>query len=337
MRYVRKHHSTVEEILQNLDSTPKDSRMLLPARIPSVAVLLSTYNGEAYLETQLDSLADQQSVKIDVFARDDGSADGTIEILRSYGHRWPALAAISSSKNLRPAASFLTLLATVPNTFDYYAFCDQDDVWLPEKLLYATEKLSAFPDMEPSLYCAEATCVDHHLASLGQTSIRGTGRFDELMFANIACGNTLVMNNAGAMLVRSRTPERAVIMHDWWCALVVSAFGRIVCDARPTVLYRQHQGNTQGTAPGRIAGLLVQLRSFLRDPRAFYPIRAQTAEFLRLYGDQLNSADRKLVEALVQSRRSLAARILYAAFGRIPRSDLWGALGTRLLIVAGLY
>lgn len=306
-------------------------------RIPSVAVLLSTYNGEAYLTAQLDSLAVQKFVNVEVFARDDGSTDGTVEILRSYGYRWPALAEITSGMNLRPAASFLDLLATAPDTFDYYSFCDQDDVWLPEKLSYATEKLSALFDMEPGLYCAEATCVDHHLKPLGQTSIRGTGRFDELVFANIACGNTLTMNRTAAMLVRSRAPDRAVIMHDWWCALVVSAFGRIVCDARPTVLYRQHQDNTQGAAPGRVSGLLVQLRAFLRDPRGFYPIHAQTAEFLRLYGDQLNSADRKLVVALVRSRRSLVARIFYAASGRIPRSDLWGALGTRLLIAAGLY
>lgn len=311
--------------------------MPLTTRIPSVAVLLSTYNGEAYLAAQLDSLANQQFVSVEVFARDDGSTDGTIGILRSYGYRWPALATINSVKNLRPAASFLKLLATVPDTFDYYSFCDQDDVWMPEKLSYATEKLSAFPDTEPGLYCAEVTCVDHDLTPLGQTSIRGTGRFGELIFANIVSGNTLVMNNAAAILVRSRTPERAVIMHDWWCALVVSAFGHIVCDVRPMVLYRQHQGNALGAAPGRIPGLLFQLRVFLRDPRGFYPIRAQAAELLRLYGDGLRPADRKLADALVRSCRSLTARIGYAAFGQVPRSDILGALGTRFLIAVGWY
>lgn len=329
--------SIAKAALRRIDSPLKDPNMALATHIPSVAVLISTYNGEAYLSAQLDSLALQKSVNVEVFVRDDGSTDKTIEILRDYAHRWPALGAIVSGKNLRPATSFLTLLADVPDNFDYYAFCDQDDVWLPEKLSYATEKLSVLPDMEPGLYCAEVTCVDHNLTPLGQTSIRGTGRFDELIFANIVSGNTLVMNNAAAMLVRSRTPEHAVIMHDWWCALVVSAFGRVVCDARPTVLYRQHQGNALGAAPGRIPGLLFQLKVFLRDPRGFYPIRAQTAELLRLYGDGLRPTDRKLAGALVDSCRSSTARILYAIFGRIPRSDLFGSLGTRILIAVGWY
>lgn len=304
---------------------------------PSVAVLISTYNGETYLAAQLDSLAEQYSVDVEVFVRDDGSTDRTIEILRGYAHLWPALGTLVAGKNLRPAASFLTLLASVPITFDYYSFCDQDDIWLPQKLSSAVEKLSALPAEEPCLYCAEATIVDLDLKPLGQTTIRGTGRFDETVFANTVCGNTLVMNNAAALLVRSRSPNRSVIMHDWWCALVVSAFGHIVCDTRPMALYRQHQGNTLGTAPGRIPGLLVQLRAFLRDPQSFYPIHAQTTEFLRLFSDRLGPADRKLAEALVASRGSLTARVRYATFGRIPRSDLWGALGTRFLIAAGWY
>ncbi len=189
----------------------------------------------------------------------------------------------------------------------------------------------------PGLYCSLATCVNNELEPLGPLSFRGTGDFEHMMFASIVLGATAVMNKSAANLVRSRTPGAAVIMHDWWCALVVSAFGTLVADPRETMLYRQHQSNTQGTAPGRIAGLIVQLKAFLRNPRAFYPIHGQVAEFLRLYGDQLGPAARKPAEALVRSRRSMAARLAYAAFGRIPRSDVWGAVGTRILIGVGLY
>jgi glycosyltransferase involved in cell wall biosynthesis len=305
--------------------------------VPRVAVLLSTYNGEQYLAAQLDSLASQELVSVELFVRDDGSTDNSIDIIRRYAERWPTLANLGSSPNIRPAASFMELIRSTPTDFDYYAFCDQDDVWCPRKLSYAVETLTELKADTPGLYCSLATCVDNDLNAFGSTSFRGKGDFEHLMFASIVLGNTVVMNRAAMDLVRSRTPGTAVIMHDWWCALVVSAFGKVVADPRMTLLYRQHHGNTVGTAPGRIAGLLVQLKVFLRNPRAFYPIHAQVAEFLRLYGDQLGPAERKTAEALVRSRRSVGARIAYAAFARIPRWDFLGSVGTRILIGADLY
>lgn len=305
--------------------------------LPRVAVLMSTYNGERYLAAQLDSLAAQEAVSVELFVRDDGSNDGTIGILRAYAYRWPVLADISPSPNIRPAASFMELVRSAPSDFDYYAFCDQDDIWLPNKLTYAVETLKNLNKISPSLYCSLATCVDNELLALGSTTFRGKGDFEHLLFASIVAGNTVVMNRTAANLVGSQTPGTAMIMHDWWCALVVSAFGTIVADPRMTLLYRQHHDNVMGTAPGRIAGLLVQLKAFLRDPRAFYPIHAQVAEFLKLYGDRLGANERKVAEALVRSRRSAAARIAYAAFARIPRWDFLGSFGTRVLIGADLY
>jgi len=305
--------------------------------LPRVAVLLSTYNGARYLAAQLDSLASQELVSVELFVRDDGSTDNSIDILRSYAPRWPRLANVSSSANIRPAASFMELVRTTPSDFDYYAFCDQDDVWLPNKMVYALEMLGNCDEISPRLYCSLATCVDEELNPLGSLSFRGKGDFEHIMFASIVLGATVVMNKSAAKLVRSRTPGRAVIMHDWWCALVVSAFGSIVADPRLTMLYRQHQANVLGGAPGRLAGLLVQMKAFLRNPKAFYPINAQVAEFLKLYGDQLGPSEFRVAQALVRSRRSTVARIAYAAFARIPRSDFWGSIGTRVLIGADLY
>lgn len=311
--------------------------MIPTPRSPRVAVLLSTYNGERFLAPQLDSVAAQESVSVELFVRDDSSTDKTLEILHRYAGRWPALAGLGPSRNVRPAASFMELLRSTPADFDYYAFCDQDDVWHPKKMSFAVEMLSELKPGVPGLYCSLATCVDSQLNPFGSTSFRGKGDFEHLMFASIVLGNTVVMNKAATDLVRSKTPGPAVIMHDWWCALVVSAFGTVLADPRMTLLYRQHHANTVGTAPGRLAGLWVQLKAFLRDPKAFYPIHAQVAEFLRLYGDQLGPRERKSAEALVRSRRSLAARLAYAAFAKIPRYDFLGSAGTRILIGADLY
>jgi glycosyltransferase involved in cell wall biosynthesis len=304
---------------------------------PRVAILLSTYNGETFLRAQLDSLAAQEGVAVEVFARDDGSSDNTVDVLRSYAHLWPSLNSCKSNVNLGPSASFLELLGTVPDDFDYYAFCDQDDVWMQDKLSRATHKLCKAAGQQPGLYCSSSICVDRDLHPIGETLLRGSGRFEEIVFANITGGNTMVMNSLAAELIRSRAPGPGVIMHDWWCILVVSALGVVVCDEKPSIFYRQHQQNVFGSSPHRLAGLMLQLRQFLKDPRGFYRIHAQVAELLRLYGDRMAPRERKMAEAFVASRRSLFSRIRYAVFGRISRFDLLGEVGTRVLILVGLY
>lgn len=303
---------------------------------PRIAVLISTFNGEAWLEAQLDSLLAQRDVSVEVFARDDGSSDGTLAILARYAIHWPALAAPLSGGNLGPAASFLTLLAAVPGDFDFYAFCDQDDVWLPDKLARACQRLAELPGA--ALYCSRVMCVDAALRAVGPAPIKDDARFEALLFENIAFGVTVVMNRDGASLVRERLPARGtIIMHDWWCALVISALGRVTYDPRPGVLYRQHGGNQIGQRIGR-AGEIVRLaRMFARAPRRFWPVRAQAAELLRLRGEALKPADRALAEAFVASRRSLRSRLAYALTGKVTRTDLMWVLAARTLIAFGLY
>jgi len=308
-----------------------------PELNPRVAVLLSTYNGEVWLGAQLDSLAAQEGVAIEVFVRDDGSTDGTLAVLAKYAQLWPALAAPVRGENLGPAASFVELLRGAPDDFDYYAFCDQDDVWLPDKLARATVRLRKQPEGGPVLYCSSVLCVDSELRPLGARGVDGDARFDHLLFENIAMGNTVVMNPPARMLICSRPPGSGMFMHDWWCALVVSALGTVLYDERPGVLYRQHQGNVIGATPSRLLETFDLLKRLWRDPRNFYPIHAQAAEFLRLYGDAIEPRQRRLTQALVASRRSLIARIRYAVSGEMIRTGLVWTIAGRLLVVADLY
>jgi len=302
---------------------------------PRIAVLLSTYNGAAFLEAQLDSVLAQEGVQAEVFVRDDGSSDGTLGNLARYAVHWPQLAAPMTGPNLGPAQSFLALLAAAPEGFDAYAFCDQDDVWLPDKLARAMERLSGLNG--PALYCSAVQCVDAALRPLGDQSIGGDGRFEHLLFENIAFGNTVVLNAAARTLIAGRAPARDVVMFDWWCALAVSAFGQVIHDERPGVLYRQHGGNVVGTSPSRWRDFAHRLSGLLKDPRQFYPIRAQAAAFLAAYGPDLPPARCQAAEALARSSRSLAARIAYALTGRIKRRRVADALAVRLLILLGWY
>ena len=219
---------------------------------------------------------------MELFVRDDGSTDGSIDILRSYADRWPALANIAQVEIFAQPRAFWSSSDRSQLTSTTTRFAIRTMSGSPENSSRRGDvgELRGIPD----LYCSLATCVDNELKPLGPLSFRGAGDFEHLMFASIVLGATAVMNKSAANLVRSRTPGSAVIMHDWWCALVVSAFGTIVADPRKTMLYRQHQGNAKGTAPGRIAGLIVQSKAFLRNPKAFYPIHGQVSEFLTLRG-----------------------------------------------------
>lgn len=298
---------------------------------------MSTYNGAPFLDAQLASLAAQEGVECDLFVRDDGSTDNTLAVLAGHAGRWPRLAAPLTGPNLGPAMSFLALLRSVPGDFDYYAFCDQDDVWLPHKLARAAEHLGALPKATPALYCSQVTCADQDLTPLGEPFNDGDGRFEHLLFQNIAYGITVVMNRRARATITAHTPAAGVIMHDWWCALVVSAFGTIIYDAKSSALYRQHGRNVIGAQAKPLADFMRSLRILWRNPRQFWPIHAQSAEFLRLYEGVLAPKQQQLVEKLVASKSSVGARISYALSGRMVRSRPFGTLSARALILAGLY
>ncbi len=305
------------------------------AKMPRVCVLLSTYNGARFLGEQLDSLAGQAGVEVMLHARDDGSKDATVDILRARAGRWPELACLTPGTNLGPALSFLELLRTAPDDADYYAFCDQDDVWLPDKLARAVATMAGTPG--PALYCSNVALVDETLVPLGQAPDHRDTRFAHLLFENIAFGCTTVLDRAARDLVKSRDPGDSAVMHDWWCGLVVAAFGVVHYDARPGVLYRQHRGNVVGQQGSALVQTWREIARFLRDAPGFYRIHAQASALLRLYGDGLPAHHRVQTERLVASRKRVRDRLLYAINGPVTRLRRFDAVVVRALIVAGWY
>lgn len=302
---------------------------------PQVAVLLSTYDGERYLREQLESLRTQQDVRVILHARDDGSTDKTAAILREHAKIWQELANITSGPNMRPVASFMHLLRSAP-TAEYYAFCDQDDVWLPNKLSRAVEAISQ--QSGPALYCANVSLVDECLNLLAIAAPHEDLSFEHLLFENFATGCTIVMNNQARDLLTQVAPDPcAIVMHDWWCALVIAALGHVHYDAQPMIQYRQHSDNVVGYAPSWIARNLGTVRRLMRKPSSFYPIHKQAEELLRLYGDNLPLRERNLVKQLVWSRQSVVSRLQYGLTGPIKRRDAFSNLVVRGLIAANLY
>jgi glycosyltransferase involved in cell wall biosynthesis len=308
--------------------------MALRCRHRPVQVLLSTYNGASFLEPLLESVFRQDYPAVSILVRDDGSSDATPAILDR--HRTDARMRAYRGAHLGAAMSFLDLLDRADTTAAFFAFCDQDDVWLPDKLAQATTRLDRCPGDRPALYCGRVEMVDARLASLGLSPLPRRGpSFRNALVENIATGCTVLMNPAARTMLAEHRPA-FVAAHDWWAYLVVAAVGTVVYDATPKVLYRQHETNAIGIAPTRLRSTARRLRHFRRNRQELVVLR-QATEFQRLYGSGLDCANARILSRFLARRRTWVASLRYAmrpdVFRQRPLDDLVlkALLGFRLM------
>jgi glycosyltransferase involved in cell wall biosynthesis len=219
----------------------------------SVAILLATFNGAAFLREQLESIERQTHRDWRIFWHDDGSADDTCAIIEAWGLRDRVTRVGVGAQRLGVLGSFMDLLRFVPAECDYIAFCDQDDVWQPEKLARACDWLRGCV-AESALYCGRQTLVDSELKQIGLSAMphRMPG-FRNALVQNIAVGCTIVLNAQARREILQAPPPPEGSFHDWWSYLVVSGVGGMVLfDPQPEVLYRQHARNAVGAAAGLV-------------------------------------------------------------------------------------
>jgi glycosyltransferase involved in cell wall biosynthesis len=209
-----------------------------------VAILLATFNGDRFLSAQLDSLESQFHQDWFVIASDDGSSDNTLKILKEYQERWPeGKLSIRTGPEQGFCQNFLSMACDGEIKADFYAFCDQDDVWLPTKLTTAINNIHKNQeDTIPYVYCGRTTYVDEKLKKLGCSPLFSFPRtFRNALIQSIAGGNTMVFNQKTKDLL-----EKVGIVdhpsHDWWLyQLTTGAGGDVFYDPIPQVLYRQHR------------------------------------------------------------------------------------------------
>jgi glycosyltransferase involved in cell wall biosynthesis len=209
-----------------------------------ISILLCTYNGEKYLNEQLESFVAQAGVEWQLFVSDDGSKDTTWEILKQFQRRFPQRVMLFQGPRQGFVANYFSLLARPEITADYYALADQDDVWLPEKLSKAVAHLSG----ELVLYCSRTQAVDDALKPLTLSPLfKRRISFQNALVQSLAGANTMVFNQAALDLCRKAGLSHKVVSHDWWLyMLITGAGGRMIYDAESTLLYRQHAGNVIG-------------------------------------------------------------------------------------------
>lgn len=230
------------------------------------AVLLSTYNGERYLREQLDSILAQTGVELTLYIRDDGSSDRTVEIIEEYQKEHSCLV-FSGGDNLGVGNSFMQLVYDAPDDFDYYAFSDQDDIWLENKLIKAIETIK--DRKGPVLYTSNQLLVDgrgNEIAMRHRTAPDTS--YMQILCSNLLSGCTMVWNRPLQTILKDekRRPSRMLLekrIHDVWVAMVAAVTGEIVFDPDAYIMYRQHENNVVGV---RKTGLLNEWQKKLQRP-----------------------------------------------------------------------
>ncbi|TAA11763.1 glycosyltransferase family 2 protein [Streptococcus parasuis] len=265
-----------------------------------VNILMSTYNGQQFLAEQIRSIQEQSYTDWTLFIRDDGSSDNTKEILKDFEHQDSRIHLIDSDKsdNLGVIKSFHKLVNH--DRADYYFFSDQDDVWLPNKLELSLKEAQNYLADLPLMVYMDLKVVNQDLEIMTESMVKSqshhanTELVQELT-ENTVTGGVAMINHALAEMWQETDD---ILMHDWYLALLASAFGNLVFIDQPGELYRQHSDNVLGART-----LSKRFKKWIRPHILFAVywdlIKNSQKQARHLLQMPLSQSNRELIEAFV--------------------------------------
>jgi glycosyltransferase involved in cell wall biosynthesis len=287
-----------------------------------ISILLAAYNGEKYIAEQIESLLSQTYQDFKLYINDDKSTDSTYAIITKYAQEFPNKIIASQNEENAGSAKHNFLQMMIEHKNDYVMLCDQDDIWLPDKILKSFARIK---DMEkeygaaaPILVYTNLTVVKDNLEVIEYSYEKMSNKsFDKssLNFAvamNNVAGCTAMYNRALSDLilpVQAQACAKAeyIVMHDWWLYLIAAAFGKISAIHYPTILHRQHKENESGAkrvlSPKYIYYVLTHLKKMSSMIDDSYK---QCGAFLNMYEDKLTKENAELIGA-------------YASLGELAR------------------
>lgn len=273
----------------------------------TIAIMMATYNGDRYLSQQLDSILAQTYKDWILFIRDDNSSDHSRKILSEYESKISNIYVIRDSGLVGGSSekNFSVIHNWVTNNFDfnYFMFCDQDDIWLESKIAHSLKliKESEKMNMEPFLVHTDLKVVDEQLNVLGDSFFKyraldsAITDLNHLLIQNNVTGCTMLWNKELNKLLNLNTSS--VVMHDWWIALTASAFGKILFLNESTILYRQHGKNVVGaTKVNTLSFIFRRLFGSARVREVLQKSFNQADSFLSFFNDQLPVEKKEVVE-----------------------------------------
>jgi rhamnosyltransferase len=301
---------------------------------PSVGVMLATYNGATFVAEQIETILGQHGVATTIYVRDDGSSDGTRDIVRSCAETHPGRIVLLDDAPRRfgtACENFLSMLADICRTSHaYFAFADQDDIWLPKKLERAVRQLRA---SGASGYASNLTAFSDVLGSEWTIAkARQQQRFDHL-FQSASAGCTYVFDQKAAKLITRRIGrvedhDWNGMSHDWLCYVICRSHGLSwTIDDWSGIRYRQHGQNLFGAMPG-VKGALKRL-SLMRDGW-YRSVLLRNRPFI----DPTNGAEQAVLDRM--ARLNVGDRLWLAAHARQFRREPKAQLALAGALVFGL-
>ncbi len=257
-----------------------------------IDILLAAYNGERYISEQIESIINQTYTDWILYIKDDCSTDRTVDIVREYEKKYSEkIKVIVSDKPSGSAKdNFFSMLKYSKN--NYIMTCDQDDVWLPDKIEITYGKMKETERVYkevPILVHTDLKVVDENLDIISDSLLKmqnldsGRDKLNNLLVQNVVTGCTVMVNKK--LLEYIKTIPKYAVMHDWWMALIASSLGKIVFIEKPTVLYRQHKYNDVGAKDVKSANyILKRLSNINQIKKSIRDTYLQSGEILDLLG-----------------------------------------------------
>ena len=232
-----------------------------------ISVALCTYNGSRFLPEQLASIAAQTRLPDEMVVCDDCSSDSTREIIREFARTAPfPVRFVSNSANLGSTKNFEKAIGLC--TGDLIALCDQDDIWLPEKLARQLAVLESDPSLggvfsDAELIDASSRPIGRRLWANFLFTPRDQIRFQSghganvLLKGNVVTGATLMFR---ASLRPVLMPIPAIWVHDVWIAWMLLVHSKLTFISEPLMQYRLHSGQQIGVEALALSALPLRRR-----------------------------------------------------------------------------
>ncbi|WP_052205881.1 glycosyltransferase family 2 protein [Pantoea rodasii] len=286
----------------------------------TVSILMGTYNGEKYLEEQLQSIASQTYTNWNLIVSDDGSTDSTCELIEQFSLNYPNKVVLLKGPGKGFAANFFNMLQRDDINSDFYAFCDQDDIWLDDKLESAVMQLNSVPQNEYKLYGSRTKLIDSDGKSIGYSPcFMKAFCFNNALLQSYAGGNTMVFSRGLKQLFETLPADLKIVSHDWILYIICSAMnGTVIYDREPKILYRQHGQNLVGSNTGLLSKVTRFNRLFAGEFKTWSKMNCMALDCIKENMPNENKIDYVRFNSL---KNGLVKRIANFIFGGFYRQS----------------
>lgn len=295
-----------------------------------VAVLLASYNGETYIGEQIESIMQQTYPNIELYIRDDCSTDGTVGVIKSYEEKYDNIHLIESERNLGYPGCFYALTDDMSIQADYYAFADQDDHWLKDKISRAVKVLEKQDEKVACSYYAGYMLCNSSLEEQKKSQPRKANiGFVESLFEVCGLEFTQVVNSEAMKLIRTYKPQKANARGTWMSPLI-SGMGKVIYDNYCSAYYRRHESAVTNSDMNALGIWIWRIKEFFFGGFDEYRILLEDLE--AVIGPKLSSKDAKALSVFA-AKKSLPNQIKKTFYPKRLRSRLIDELALRFMFM----